>query len=294
MSIRYIRHHAIDYEKWDRAINNSISPLVYAFSWYLDSATDKQWDALVYGDYEAVFPLPWKRKYFLKYIYQPFFCQQLGLFSQKGFSLTNADFIKKIPKSFVLVDLQLNLYAGNNSLEGRLKHNYRLELNAPYNELYSHFSQDVKNNLKKVEKSGIEFVFDIPAGKVFDINRGAWGELNPGVRDHHYSQLMENCKKATERKQLVTIGAMQGNEMIGAALLFKTDRYLFYILSGKTGSGRKSGVMNGIVDKIIHTYSGQSLILDFEGSEIESVAYFYRKFGSVNFPYLHYKKYNLF
>lgn len=294
MKIRYIKHQQIDHGKWDRAIDNSIAPLIYAYAWYLDGITGRQWDGLVYGDYEAVFPLPWKRKYFLKYIYQPYFCQQLGMFAKKGFRLSNADFIRKIPKVFILIDLQLNLYAGNNNLEGRLKNNYRLDLNVPYAELYKNYSQDVRNNLKKIEKSGVKFVIDISLDKVIEINRNAWGEMNPGIREHHYQQFRDNCVRAKERGALLTIGAMLDNELIGAALLFKTPGNLFYVISGKTDIGKRTGIMNGIVNKVIEMHAQSAITLDFEGSEIEGVAYFYKKFGSTSFPYMHIKKYNLF
>ncbi len=40
----------------------------------------KQWDALVWNDYEAVMPLTWNRKYGIAYLYQPFLTAQLGVF----------------------------------------------------------------------------------------------------------------------------------------------------------------------------------------------------------------------
>lgn len=294
MKITYIRYTDIDKLKWDKAIDQSVNALVYGYSWYLDGITDGQWDALVYGDYEAVFPLPWKRKYGLKYIYQPFFCQQLGLFSPKGFLLSNSDFINEIPKSFVLIDLQLNLSKGEADLPGRLRANFRLDLNKPYEVLHRQFSQDVKNNLKKAEKGGIVFQFGIPYQQVMEVNRSAWGELNPAIQEHHYAQFARVCAAADEKGKLVTIGAYQQGELTGAALLFESPGYLFYVISGKTEAGKKTGVMNSIVNAIIKKYASSPLILDFEGSEIEGVAYFYKKFGSINSPYLHFKKYNLF
>ena len=81
MEIKYLKHNQIDKQKWDSAIENAENGLVYALSWYLDIVSPN-WDALVVGDYEQVMPVTHKRKYGIKYLIQPPFCQQLGFFSQ--------------------------------------------------------------------------------------------------------------------------------------------------------------------------------------------------------------------
>jgi hypothetical protein len=62
------------------AIARSFNGIVYAYSWYLDIVSPG-WDALVKDDYKSVMPLTWRKKYGIKYLYQPFFTQQLGVFS---------------------------------------------------------------------------------------------------------------------------------------------------------------------------------------------------------------------
>ena len=77
--IRYIPHHEIDKSLWDRTITNAVNGSICALSWYLDIVAGT-WDALVEGDYENVMPLPWRKKGGIRYIHQPRFTQQLGLF----------------------------------------------------------------------------------------------------------------------------------------------------------------------------------------------------------------------
>lgn len=62
MNIQYIDHHQIDPAKWDCVVLQSPHPLVYGLFNYLNAVCDTQWDALIYNDYEAVFPLPFKKK----------------------------------------------------------------------------------------------------------------------------------------------------------------------------------------------------------------------------------------
>jgi hypothetical protein len=78
--ITYLTHKEIDFEKYDRCIDLSLNGIVYAYSWYLDMVTD-DWDILVEDDYKSVMPLPKRKKFGIHYIYQPFFVQQLGVFS---------------------------------------------------------------------------------------------------------------------------------------------------------------------------------------------------------------------
>jgi hypothetical protein len=78
-SIKYLRQNQIDKKKWDECIKKSENGLIYAYSSYLDAMADN-WDAIIVNDYEVVMPLPWRRKYFIKYLYQPPFIQQLGVF----------------------------------------------------------------------------------------------------------------------------------------------------------------------------------------------------------------------
>jgi len=78
--IHYVKREDLEVTKYNDCIENSIQSRIYAFSWYLDIVADN-WDVLVEDDYTAVMPVPWKQKYFIKYVTQPFFCQQLGVFA---------------------------------------------------------------------------------------------------------------------------------------------------------------------------------------------------------------------
>ena len=98
--IQYLKRNQLDIIKYDNCIELSLNSRIYVFSWYLDIVSDN-WDVLVLNDYEAVMPLPWRQKYFIKYVYPPAWTQQLGVFSN---SKINADlvkqFVKSIPKKF--------------------------------------------------------------------------------------------------------------------------------------------------------------------------------------------------
>src|SRR6185295_10985608 len=98
-------HHRIDKEKWDACISGSCNPIVYAYSWYLD-AVSPGWEALVEDDYCSVFPLTAKKKLGLNYLSQPYFTQQLGVFSERIFSSGEIlAFIQTIPRKFITINI---------------------------------------------------------------------------------------------------------------------------------------------------------------------------------------------
>ena len=83
----YIPQKQIDKKKWDHCIESAENGLIYGYSFYLDHMAG-QWDGIVLGDYQAVMPLPWKKKFGIKYIYQPFLVAQGGVFGARPADIT--------------------------------------------------------------------------------------------------------------------------------------------------------------------------------------------------------------
>lgn len=79
-NIAYISYEDIDKRKWDACINNAANGLLYGYSWFLDSCSDR-WDAIVEGDYEAVMPLPLVKRRGKWHIKTISLLSQLGVFS---------------------------------------------------------------------------------------------------------------------------------------------------------------------------------------------------------------------
>ena len=82
MKITYIHREAIDTEKWNDVIAQSPAETIFLYTWYLDTVA-ANWSALVVDDYRFIMPVVWKKKAGLKYVYQPFYTQQLGVFSKE-------------------------------------------------------------------------------------------------------------------------------------------------------------------------------------------------------------------
>ena len=106
--IRFVEHNEVDTNKWDKCVKRSINSTPYAFSWYLDIVVSN-WNALILNDYEAVFPLPTRKKWGIQYAFTPFWVQQLGLISQTKEGLDRIDdFITAIPNTYRFLELNMN------------------------------------------------------------------------------------------------------------------------------------------------------------------------------------------
>ncbi len=146
--IKYITNNEIDYEKWDNCILNSVNGIAYAYSWYLD-IVHEGWAALVEEDYERVMPLPLKTKYGISYLFQPFFTQQLGVFSVSNLnSDIVSNFISSIPSHVKVIDLNFNHFnvIGSGKYEIIENTNYLLDLISDYSKLASSYSKKPKRN----------------------------------------------------------------------------------------------------------------------------------------------------
>ncbi len=284
--ITYLRRQDINIQKWDDCIEQASNGLVYAYSFYLDRMA-KNWDALVLNDYEAVMPLPWNSKYGIRYVYQPFLTAQLGVFGKKtDGSLVNL-FIENIPSSFRLIEISLN--SGNATPPHSIKrNNYLLNLEKPYEILYNNFRENIQRNINKAQQSGCTVEKDLDPEKVI---RLAWDQMRS-----HNKESSENAGRFRELFQLlhkkqmaVTYGINNTQEeLVASAVFFFSHKRAYYILVGNHSNGRKIGASHALIDAFIKDHAGKKLVLDFEGSDLKNLAFFYSSFGAEQetYPFL--------
>lgn len=290
--IKYLRHKHIDKSKWDACLDRSVNGMVYGYSFFLDIMADKRWDALVLGDYEAVFPLVWGRKYGLRYLYQPYFCQQLGLFSIREIDEETLNaFIDKIPRKFVYWDFHLNyqnmFYRPGIDFVQRTSFN--INLNESYPEIYDKYNADAKKNLAKSAIAGYVLEKSTDPIKAAECFFKAYGihYANP----EKWKKKIVACAKsaiALDKGFCREIHDVNGN-LWCSGFFFKSNGRIHYAMAAPTEEGKKFGATHVLIDEVLKEFSNSQLVFDFEGSDLKNVAYFYSKFGSVRKYYLEIK-----
>jgi len=282
LKISYLQQSAIDKQKWDRCIDIAPNGLIYAYSFYLD-AMSKNWDALILNDYEIVMPLTWNKKYSIHYLYQPFFCAQLGIFGNNISVDIVKSFFENVPSKFKYWDFYLNrdnLFSIKNCPMYE-RSNYILLLKYNYEALSKKFAQSHLRNIKRALHLGNIVRKDIPIDDVIALAREQTKNFSPITKKDYdnFSVLFEILKS---RKMAVTYGVYATNKQLTASCVFIfSHQRAYYILVGNHPNGKTSGASHLMIDYFIKEHSGENLTLDFEGSNISSLAFFYKSFGAV-------------
>ncbi|RYG39962.1 MAG: GNAT family N-acetyltransferase [Chitinophagaceae bacterium] len=284
--IRYLVNKEIDLQKWDNCIAPASNGLIYGYSYYLDTMS-RHWDALVYGDYEAVMPLTWNKKYGVAYLYQPFLTAQLGVFGNELSAGLLQSFLDRIPSRFLYWDIYLNHQNNFPSDKYHLypRRNFVLHLNKPYEELSKSYRENTQRNIKKAIQLGCTVTADAPIENVITLAvaqmRGYTKESTDNVdRFRNLYALL------AEKKQAACYGILsRRNELIASCVFFFSHQRAYYILVGNHPDGRTLGASHMLIDAFIKDHAGRNLLLDFEGSDIRNLAFFYSSFGAVEENY---------
>ncbi len=296
MEITHLNHSQIDKSKWDECIDRSHNRIIYAQSWYLDIVC-KGWEALVIADYETVMPLTRGNKFGINYLYQPFFTQQLGIFSRKESNQKLVDkFLASIPAKFKFIDIALN--KGNDCESGEFQTksnvNYELKLDKSYYEIAKGYSSNTKRNINKAAQHKLTIRSDVSTVKLIQLFRNNLGKGLKNIKDGHYQLLKQIMDRSLFELdgEIYGLNSFSGELCAGAFFLKSYDSYIF-LFSATNDESKENGAMFLIIDQFIRTHADEKIILDFEGSNIKSLARFYKSFGANEFNYLRIKKNNL-
>jgi len=283
--IQYIERQNIDVDRWNDLLKSSPSETLYAYTWYLDAASDN-WSALVMDDYQYVMPVPWRKKYGIKYAYHPMSVQQLGVFGrEKVNEETIKGFLTSLRRNVKFGDYRLNSL---NIFEGEIgfKHsdalNYELDLNSPYDAISKQYSTNAGRNIKKAHKGELELIRDVKLEDLLNL-KVEHSELDKSSKFHHwiknlYSTVLENYGG-------VIYGVKLNGVLMAAAFFGFSNSRAIYLMSVSNDIGKESRAMFKIVDSFISDYSGKSLLLDFEGSNNPAIARFFSGFGAQSLAY---------
>ncbi len=285
--IQYLSHNQINKSQWDATISECGN--IYAYSWYLD-VVHPGWEALVEDDYQIVMPLTGGKKFGVNYLYQPYFVQQLGVFSKSPLTAEKTEaFMKAIPTQYRFAEIRLNeSNTFDKDIQGIEYHrNVLLDLNQDYETIRSNYHTNTKRNLAKANDHNLQLVKTVIPYHVvalFTDNRGAlldkWG-------DAEYARLTTLTKVAVTRNHAFILGVTEKGvgQLICAAIFMKTANRITFLFSGLTIEGKQRQAMTFLLDHVIQKYANQPIIFDFEGSDDENLARFYMGFGGYEVKY---------
>ena len=278
--LKLLKRKEVDTGRWDELIAQSTAETIYPYTWYLDTVSEN-WSALVADDYRFVMPVVWKKKAGMKYIYQPFYTQQLGVFSREYVDpALIREMLKILYRKFRFAGMNLNvknLVGEEKPFSVEDKSNYILPLDREYDAHYRTYTTNTKRNLKKSLEYSHELVKNLPVEELVKLKR----EHDVIRRSkEEYGWLLKVFDTIMQR-DAGAIYAIKSDQKIEAAAFFAFSRSrAIYLLSVSSPEGKEHRGMFRIVDTFIRDHAGSDRILDFEGSNIPTVARFFAGFGA--------------
>jgi hypothetical protein len=280
--IKYVSRKDLNQKKYDDCIAHS-NGLVYAYSWYLDIVSD-HWSALVLDDYRAVMPLPWNSKLGLQYITQPFFCQSLGIYSKEKMNKSEQELLfLSIPKRFLKTDISVNFSLGPR-FEKQV--NYYLNLSRSYETIEQSYRKDRKKSLRKASQAGLTFQDFDNTKTLIQIYRDVFSFVD--VPSKYYEIIQNLMDTALEKKVGFIRNVFYQDTLVCAGFFVHFKNRIYYLFAASNDEGKKQGATTFLIDSVIQQFANSKTIFDFEGSNIDSIASFYKSFGSEKMTYFKY------
>ena len=286
--IRYLTHNQIDKQCWDDCIEHSSDGLVYVWSWYLD-VVHPGWEALVEDDYETVMPLTGNKKFGINYLFQPFFTQKFGVFGKKEVSEEKIEqFLEAIPEKFKFADFRINKSYTTYTTE--CHRNIELSLSPDYSIIAANYNSNTKRDLAKAKKGNLTIVENTESSIIIDLFRKNRGKDIKHWGDREYNRLLSLVEAAKNHEKCLVLAAQNtDNQIVAGAIFMISHKKIVFLFSGANESNKDSHALSFLLDYVINRFSGTDNILDFEGSDNDGLARFYKGFGGEEKYYMGFK-----
>lgn len=265
MSFRIVPFEDIDIVKWNSCVHYAANGNVFGYHWFLKN-TIKEWDAIVYRDYEAVMAIPRHHRKHGKSdeIKTPEYLRELGLY---GIGLLNSQKVEEAISMFPaeIPNIRIALNLGNpvrNLPEFNIQQvkNHTISLYDNYDKIRSGYTDEARqiedlssmgwwldNQLKPEEL--IEFIF---MKKQLDWDR--------------YTALRIIYNALHRGIGVISSLRDQKKELIAAAFFIHSHGRIVHLFSS---SYKRSSVDPKLylIDGMIQTHAGKPLIFDLNMSE---------------------------
>jgi len=272
--IKFVESKNIDTSRWDELVRSSTSENVFSYSWYL-SAVSENWGAVIVGDYESVMPVTYTSKLGVNQCVQASFTRE---FEVLGSDLKLNNVLPILKSRFKNVQFRTGSKLNNEVVER--SHQY-LNLNGDFK---SGFSTNAKRLIKKSAKSYTYKVICCIGELIELVNENIAHKIKE-FTPSNILRLQALMKAANNNESGETIAVYENDRIVGAGFFLKDKSRITYLKGASTDEAKKKGAMFGLMDFAFQYYKADFNVFDFGGSDIESVANFYRKFGAKDREY---------
>ena len=236
---------------------------------WVQDALHSSWAYLQDAQGNLLLRLPFTRKFGIKAYLQPLFMRELCL-------------LQETQKKEVIYFLQgkglLHLNLAGSVLEDSKKGTYQiLKWEQDIDTIREAYSTNIKRVLKKSAGLQLETLNYQAFQEFFTAQKGEnLGNLNTAA----WSRLNDLFALAQKNNAATCYGAYAEGNLVAAALFFNWHNKLYFMKGTLNAAGKDSGALVFILDAVLEKSAATHHSLDFIGSNQESIAQFYRKFGA--------------
>ncbi|MCF2219202.1 hypothetical protein H9Q08_07780 [Chryseobacterium sp. PS-8] len=271
--IRRLIYNEIDFEKYSKCLENSAQRKYSASKDFLDITSGKQWELLVYNDYEAVMPVPFVKKIGFKIVINPKLCQQLGIFSNIDDVKINDLFLSFLEKKYNIWYYGFN---DKNTFSKLLKRRKNFLI---YPDNYEIVRQKYSPKRKRKLRLDDDILRKSEVREVSIFN--AWEFISKnliGAKDekdkNSFLQIFTDLEKAGYLKLKAFF---YGTAIINLIAVYSDDKTIALLGTFNDKDHVKLSGSSFIIDNVI-CENIQTKIFDFEGSDIPAIEEFFRGF----------------
>ena len=223
-----------------------------------------------------------------KFISQPIYCQQLGVFHQENLSKETFQlFEKKLHRNLVRA---YSFNEENTEMfepKGEKRVNQVLNLNFDYNIYF----KTIRKNRKQEIKTGLPENYKIcQHSKNIDFIDLLDKNYSHIKKELQLKKLVKLVNKLQEEDKSITISIEENQQVLASSFYIISDKRLIQLCNAKVENSPVN-LNSFIVHHIIKTNLNKSITLDFEGSSLKGVQEFNESFRAATHYFTCYKNF---
>lgn len=252
--------------------------------WFIALLSDNKVKIFINGDYETVLFVPYRSKFGVKYAFMPVFLQKLSF---QGRNSGRDLIVKELIKTIRFGEISFSISPEEKFFDHcKSRKNLTLDLNKPYDDIRSKFSEHHKRNCNKARKLRVSESSDL-TGLISIYKSEKRNTLRGKQLNEFIGNLLKLEKYEVIKKSSIILNAFDENRLVASIFFLNFNGVLYYILGSSIKSDKAVSQygLYRLFDHLINLYSNQGLILDFEGSDVPGIARFFRGFGGSESEY---------
>lgn len=291
MDIRLVKQADIDKTKWNSCVHYASHGNIFGYKWYLDNVA-KDWDGLVEGDYESVFPLIWKNqrngfwKKDTKVLHQPELIRTAGLYSIHVPSAKRINsFLEKIPAEYQQQEIRMaegiKIPQGIGYQQNPFQ-NFLLLLEEEYETISAKYSPQLQQQLERASLANLLPQNNLKPEKLaaFFLKETSGKSKDKAAKAHALQRIMYN---ALFRGWGFASGVCNSKqELLAVNFFLISHKRMMSLMPVESAEGAKVGALAFLFDLVIRTQAMKPFLLDFNINGKNELA---TSFGATPVPF---------